>query len=159
MAANLRWTVLSFEERFWSKVYMPPCEDDCWTWTAGTTKGYGVIYKDGRKTLAHRVSLELAGVVIPEGLDVDHLCRNPPCVNPAHLEPVTHQVNMQRGHEGMKTHCPHGHEYAGINLWVTKKGHRKCRACDYIRRGFRVPPPRVPREALSSALHAALLGS
>lgn len=103
----------------------------CWIWTAVKTKdGYGRFRCNG-KIVAHRFSYELHHGPVPEGLELDHLCRNHSCVNPAHLEPVTHKVNMQRGigYWIRKTHCPEGHPYSGGNLYVTKDGYRKCRTC------------------------------
>ncbi len=112
--------------------------DDCWEWTAGKTiEGYGLFYYEDRKQCAHRVAYELTVGPIPEGLHLDHLCRNPACVNPDHLEPVTNKVNAQRGLWGMRTHCPAGHEYDEANTYRTAaRGHRQCRKCkaDAVRR-------------------------
>ena len=71
---------------------------------------------------------------IPEGLNLDHLCRNRKCVNPDHLEAVTQRVNVMRGvsvtAENMrKSHCPTGHPYDAANTYVRANGHRGCRAC------------------------------
>ena len=73
---------------------------DCWEWTAATGGkgyGYGWCSNDKRMKGAHRLIWELLVGPIPEGLTLDHLCRNKLCVNPDHLEPVTHQVNILRG--------------------------------------------------------------
>lgn len=80
------------------------------------------------------MSYELTKGPVPEGLILDHLCRNPSCINPDHLEPVTYQVNVLRGIgpcaiNATKTHCPQGHAYAGRNLFVNLKGERICRKC------------------------------
>ena len=84
-------------ERFWSKVSV---DSGCWLWTASlNTAGYpqyGIAADT--PALAHRVSYSTLVGPIPEGFTIDHLCRHPPCVNPAHLEPVTRRVNIQRAH-------------------------------------------------------------
>lgn len=123
------------EERFWAKVDQRP--DGCWVWTAGRQRGYGRFWDGSRGVYAHRFAFELLVGPIYDGEELDHLCRNRSCVNPAHLEPVTHRVNAQRGIAGQvngdreraKTHCPKGHEYAGANLYVNGRGWRRCRLC------------------------------
>lgn len=86
-------------ERFWVKFSRDPLTG-CWVWTAALDKvtGYGKFHI-GPQTMgyAHRFSYETLVAPIPAGLDIDHLCRNRACVNPAHLEPVTRQVNLLRG--------------------------------------------------------------
>lgn len=121
--------------RFWSKVLIG---DGCWEWQAYRTPlGYGRygVRQDGERKIrgAHRVAYEMIIGRIPEGLDLDHLCRNPPCVRPDHLEAVTTQVNLIRGdtfnaHNAAKTHCPQGHEYTPENTYRWRAG-RRCRRC------------------------------
>lgn len=117
----------------------------CSEWTGYKDKrGYGRVSTDGRKgRLAHKVAWERLFGPVPEGLELDHLCMNPSCVEPSHLEPVTHQENMRRaGAAGvmgprLRSHCPHGHEYTPENIYTTvdKRGyaHHHCRECSRIR--------------------------
>lgn len=116
--------------RFFSKVQKT---ETCWIWTRCKREGYGTIQIDKKPVYAHRFSYELHKGPIPEGLELDHICRNPSCVNPDHLEPVTHKTNMHRGNTGKfnkkKTHCPRGHEYSEINTYF-HKGSRFCRKCN-----------------------------
>lgn len=123
------------EQRLWAKVDFT---GDCWLWTAGcNNQGYGQIKVAGKVEKAHRVAWELLVGPISTGREMDHLCRVKRCVNPDHLEPVTHQVNDRRGiagavngvRERSKTHCPYGHEYSPENTWVDRHGWRYCRAC------------------------------
>lgn len=87
----------SVEERFWSKVVEIDGDGSCWLWTAAKSgKGYGCVVIDRRRYPAHRVAYEMFVGPIPEGLEIDHLCRVRNCVNPAHLEPVTHAENVRR---------------------------------------------------------------
>lgn len=85
-------------DRFMSKVVWNGDPDECWTWAASlTTTTYGQFSLEGRPTLAHRLSYEFFVGPIPEGLVIDHLCRNTTCINPAHLEPVPQTINILRG--------------------------------------------------------------
>ena len=121
-------------ERFWTKFQKMP--SGCWEWQGYRDRdGYGQfnVYRRQRMQ-AHRYSYEMIVGPIPDGLQIDHLCRNTSCVNPAHLEPVTCQVNLLRGEtfqakNAVKTHCPRGHEYTEDNTYRAKNGSRSCRAC------------------------------
>lgn len=119
----------SLGERLWEKVQKT---ETCWLWQ-GTIDvcGYGRIGRadrPNRKMLAHRAAYTLAVGPIPSGYSLDHLCRVRACVNPAHLEPVTHAENMRRARDA-KGHCPHGHPYDVVNTYLDASGWRHCRTC------------------------------
>ena len=124
--------------RFWSKV---EATGACWLWTAYRNRdGYGRFRLDGRISCAHRVAYEALVGPIPEGLDLDHLCRVRNCVNPDHIEPVPRGVNTLRGMGppaafARQTHCKRGHEFTPENTyeWRTSRICRTCRA-DYARK-------------------------
>jgi hypothetical protein len=97
----------------------------CWIWKGFVRKGYGQY----SGTHAHRVSFQFYCGPIPPGLELDHLCRNPLCVNPDHLEPVTRAENMRR-RSVAQTHCKHGHEFTPENTYMMPSGGRQCRACN-----------------------------
>lgn len=117
------------KDRFWAKVDRRD-PDGCWLWRGSKdAKGYGAIRVSPLVCArAHRVSYELMIGPIPEGLQLDHLCFNTSCVNPAHLEPVTNAENMRR-RGARTTHCPRGHPYDQANTYINASGHRFCRAC------------------------------
>lgn len=125
------------ESRFESK-YIPEPNSGCWIWIAGIDRcGYGK-FAVGKESLAHRASYRLYKGEIPEGLEIDHKCRVRCCVNPNHLEAVTHTENIKRGEYAathrnrVKTHCMRGHELSGYNVIHKKwKGgfRRNCRKC------------------------------
>lgn len=108
--------------------------DECWEWRGSMYRdGYGRWRAGGRSRAAHIVSWESVFGPVPEGLDLDHLCRNRGCVRPSHLEPVTRQVNLLRGRtiaaaHAAKTHCPKGHPYSEENTYRCR-GIRQCRTC------------------------------
>lgn len=106
----------------------------CWGWTAGRRRGYGNFWISNKNIPAHRISYQIFCGTIPEGLHIDHLCRNKGCVNPAHLEAVTCRENILRGvgpsaKHAKKTHCNRGHPLKGDNLYRTPDGRRNCRTC------------------------------
>lgn len=104
----------------------------CWLWCLGkNSHGYGRITVPGvRYVEAHVVSYNAFKGEIPEGLELDHLCRVRHCINPNHLEPVTHAENMRRSAAAF-THCPNGHAYTPENVYLYK-GSRNCRTCTRI---------------------------
>lgn len=120
-------------DRLLAKVEVAP--SGCWEFTGYRDKrGYGRISDGtGAPRLAHRVSYQLHVGAIPDGLDLDHLCRNPACVNPEHLEAVTHQVNCARGDVGKWRGgiCPFGHDLDNPeNTYPHTRGQgRKCKPC------------------------------
>lgn len=119
-----------------------PGENGCIVWIGARHEdGYGVLNVGGRRVYAHRFAWELKHGAIPAELVIDHLCRNPPCVNTAHMELVTIGENVRRSPIAGRTripptHCKHGHEFTDANTYRDKDGHRGCRACkrDYMRR-------------------------
>lgn len=115
----------------------------CWLWTRAL-KGAGyaqVGYGNRRSVSAHILAWKFRHGPVPEGMELDHLCRVRSCINPDHLEPVTHRENALRGDAGKqsaaenlaKTHCRRGHPYADDNLYIGRnpngKKKRVCRAC------------------------------
>lgn len=112
-------------------------EAGCWNWTATKpdAEGYIRLTRGRRRYWAHRLSYEQHVGPIPEGLVIDHLCRNHGCVNPDHLEPVTSRTNVVvRGFNvtadnARLTHCRRGHPLSGENLHILNSGSRVCRIC------------------------------
>src|SRR5438132_7769766 len=127
-------------ERFWDKVDRRG-PDECWLWLASDNgAGYGQIARGSGTgmALAHRVSYEFLVGPIPEGMTLDHLCRTPRCVNPAHLDPVPLRENILRGvspaaQAARKTHCKHGHPFDSKNTYIDPDGIRRCRECARLR--------------------------
>lgn len=117
--------------------------DGCWNWTGAiNSSGYGNVNRDGRTYMAHRYVYESHRGAIPEGLTLDHLCRNIQCVNPEHMEPVTVAENLRRA-AAVRTTCKAGHEYTSENTRVhsPRPGwfKRDCRECDRARaRAYRL---------------------
>lgn len=123
--------------RFWSKVNKDG-PNGCWVWTASKTElGYGEFWWNGKLRKAYRQAWLVVRGEIPEGLVLDHLCRNPSCVNPSHLEAVTHRENCIRGignANQRKTHCHRGHEFTPENTAYTTFKKVTSRVCITCRR-------------------------
>lgn len=130
--------------------------DECWPYPGycNPRTGYGHTKLNGKRVGAHRGAYELLVGPVPGDLHLDHLCRNRPCCNPAHMEPVPPRVNILRGEspaarQAQQTECIHGHPLSGDNLYVDKRNRRHCvtcrnerlRALYYARTGGRTPPP------------------
>lgn len=131
------------EERDFGKLVVSrsyPDAKGCWLWVGFTGRdGYGRHQAAGRHRLAHRTAYEAFVGPIPDGLQLDHLCRVRHCVNPEHLEAVTQQINVLRGvspiaQHARKTHCINGHPFNAENTRFNHRGWRQCRACQRANR-------------------------
>lgn len=139
---------LSERERLLAKVSKDP-NTGCWNWTGALqANGYasmrvqrGEARAGWRTTSGHRLAFELYRGPIPEGMELDHLCRNRRCVNPDHLEVVDRATNTLRGDapaligalNASKTHCNSGHEFTAANTYQRPDGGRTCRMCARLR--------------------------
>lgn len=138
---------LSGQERFFMKVHYEP-NSGCWIWLGQVDSlGYGRFRGGITSRLAHRWAYEAMRELIPSGVECDHLCRVRCCVNPAHLELVTHTINMQRAdlrnvsivakaRFQSQTHCKRGHEFTSRNTRIIRhrdgRTQRHCRLCQNI---------------------------
>ena len=104
--------------------------NDCWLWSrALNADGYGQFWPTNeRRVMAHRFFYERANGPIPANMEIDHLCRVRRCVNPVHMEVVTHAENVRRGWPATKNHCKQGHEFTQENT-IRSRGRRDCKAC------------------------------
>jgi hypothetical protein len=120
-------------------------QQGCWVWKGAVlANGYGKVTVDYKTKLVHRFLYEAMVGPIPFRYQIDHLCKNRLCVNPAHLEAVPARVNNARStspssQNAAKTHCKHGHEFTPENIYVPAKrpNRRYCRACLKGRNGHR----------------------
>ena len=120
--------------------------DKCWNWVGSKhTQGYGLIKKDNTNVRAHRMSVLMSGRVIPEGFQIDHLCKNTSCVNPNHLEIVSSKENTLRGNSfaaenSRKIHCKRGHEFTVLNTRIRLNDDggksRVCLLCEKMRYSY-----------------------
>lgn len=133
----------SAEDRLWASVDR---SGECWLYVGSYvhTDGYALFYAHGRRHMAHRFVYELLVGSIPEGHEVDHLCKVRNCVNPAHLEAVTPRVNNLRSNSvaatnATKTHCVNGHAFTPENTYIYRGKMRTCRTCnaERVRKRYR----------------------
>lgn len=122
-------------ERFIAKIDF---SENCWTWTNKLDNGYGRFWLNNKLELSHRFAWLIWAGQIPANKQLDHLCRNRACVNPAHLEPVSIKENVLRGlgtsaQNARKIECSKGHQLTGYNLYLRKNGARACRTCSVNR--------------------------
>lgn len=141
-------------DRFAEKVALQ--DDGCLVWTGSMYgNGYGAFFPGGNRAsgnvLAHRYAYQSFVGPVPDGLDLDHLCRNRACVMPSHLEPVTRAENVRRA-AAVKTHCIHGHPFDEANtIPVPGTAQRKCRACRTARDRSRAGAKNFKRRAVRAA--------
>lgn len=116
-------------------------KDGCWIWQGAIFKGnkykgdYGQI-RIGRRSSskllkAHKICYEYYIGPVPTGFELDHLCHNTLCVNPKHLEAVTHKVNCQRRKDSRLPYCKHGHKYTKETIYINTRGIRECKICKH----------------------------
>ena len=149
MRASVNLQAIDWSRRIpWAKIFLhipelcmgkfrPRGPEDCWPWEHGKSDGYGMVWdpKQKQNVLVHRLMYEANQCKIPEGKQIDHLCRNRACINPSHMEPVTIGENVLRGEgptarNAQATHCLSGHAFDDANTYIRKDGTgRACRIC------------------------------
>jgi hypothetical protein len=133
-------------KKIWAKLQV---SGFCWHYGDYKHKNHATVYFAGRRIGVHKVVYEYLVGLVPEGYKLDHVCRNKRCVNPDHLEPVTHSENIKRawkystkqGFEGagkrskVSTHCRKGHNLSDVGVLLSKRANgterKKCRACQH----------------------------
>lgn len=149
----------SLEERLWRRVVKSDDPDGCWLWTGPKDYGYGRIMHNYRNRSTHRVAYELLVGPIPAGLQIDHLCRTPACVNPAHMELVTRRENILRS-DGLtarlarRGECANGHKFTPATTRY-RGGTRICVAC---RTQFKRSPNGRSRADAGARVRAVVFG-
>lgn len=124
-------------DRF-SVKYKVDAKTGCWVWTGSKQpSGYATLWNGARPEQGHRISYRMFCGDIPDGHEIDHVCRNRSCVNPDHLRAVSHRENMRcsdtvMGRNAAKSHCKRGHLLSGDNLKIIR-GSRQCRECMNLR--------------------------
>lgn len=137
-AYKLKITVkgLSAIDRFMRNIFLSDKtynNEPCWQWTGSKDSfGYGLIGINNKLHKAHRWIYKKRRGNIKSGLELDHLCGNASCVNPNHLEAVTHQMNMSRSIAASKALCKNGHVFDETNTYKDPEGRRSCRICRRI---------------------------
>lgn len=138
----------------------PEPNTGCWLWVGGLIpQGCGMVAFGGKHRRAHKAAYEALVGPVPDGLVLDHLCRQRSCVNPSHLEPVTQQINAWRGagitgENHRKTTCKRGHPYVGWNL-MSRGAWRGCRTCKNAMARVRRRNTERPDQAIAAAVAAA----
>lgn len=124
-AAAAKLLSIPLETRLESRV--EHSDRGCWLWTGQRySNGYAVMHWQSKSRLLHRLTYEYFVGPIPAGMQLDHLCRIRHCVNPEHLEPVTHKENIRRA---MRLSCVNGHRFTPENTYIPADGKRYCREC------------------------------
>lgn len=136
--------------------------DGCWEWTGGRNgAGYGAATYEGKLTSAHRAVYSVLFGRVPDGMHVDHLCRNPACVRPGHLEVVTPRENTLRGESpaaanARRIHCSRGHEFTDENTYRPPgRNERHCRICKRRRESDNRERITAMKRARRAAIRAA----